>query len=129
MAEILASLNDINAHLPSLDDEVVIEATAENTNLIQLSVSRIIRAYLSREVPTATLMSWSEPTDTPDIIREAAAMMIAAQLYVDFAARTSIDVEDIAFSQRKYDEAMALLNKILSGEIVLEGIPVEVIDS
>jgi hypothetical protein len=124
--EILASIEDINANLPSQDDVPVVEAKSENTVLIQVSVARVIRGYLSGAVDSTTLMSWDEPANTPDIIREAAAKMIAAQLYFNFAARTSLTIEDDSFSQKRYDEAMAILNGILAGDILLgPEVPVE----
>ena len=117
--EILASIDDINAELPSQDDSPVIEATEENSNLIQVSVARIVRGYLSPVVDGATLMSWDEPIATPDIVREAAAKLIAAQLYFTYAARTSLTIDVRNFAQLLYDQAMAILNGIIAGTILL----------
>ena len=113
--EILASTDDVNGNL----DGEVIEATADNTVLIQLSVARVIRGYLAALVPTTTLMSWSEPELTPDIVREIAAKLIAAQLYFVMAARQSFQIDDNNYGQRLYDEAMKMLQDILDGVIVL----------
>jgi hypothetical protein len=126
MAEILASIGDINAELPSQDDQPVIEASEENTALLQLSVARTVRGYLSSAVDSTTLMSWDQPADTPEIIRVVAGKLIAAQLYFNFAARSSFTIDDNSFAQKRYDEAMAILNKILEGEILLgPEVPVE----
>lgn len=129
MTQILASLKDINAQLPSLDDNAVIEATDENTYLIQISVARVIRAYLARSVNQTMLMSWVDPDHTPDIIREVAARLIAAGLYANFAARTSMNIEDHSFGQKKYDEAMKILQGILTGDIVLAEFDIQAVDS
>lgn len=130
MSEILANLDDINANLPSQDDPAglsngVIEATDANTSLLQISVARIVRGYLSGTINNVTLMGWDEPDATPDIIREVASKLIAAQVYFISASRSSLEIADKSFSQRMYDSAMVILNKIISGEIILEEVPIE----
>lgn len=122
--EILASLDDINANLPSQTDpgglsNAVIEADAVNTGLLQVSIARVVRGYLSQIASSAVLMSWDSPDNTPDIIREVAGKLIAAGVYFNSASRTSLAMEERSFAQLKYDEAMAILNKIISGEISL----------
>jgi hypothetical protein len=123
--EILASLDDINANLPAQDEDPVIEATSENTNLIQVSVARVVRGYLARVIDPVVLMSWDEPANTPDIVRECAAKMMAAQLYFIFASRTTLTIDERSFAQLMYDEALAILNGIIDGTIVIEGVIVE----
>ena len=120
--EILASLDDINSYLPSIDEDVVLEATSENSDLIQLSVSRVVRGYLSQVVDTTTLMSWDSPQDTPDIIREAASMLIASQIYINFISRTRITIEERNWAQLLYDRAIAILQGIVDGLIDVPGI-------
>jgi len=117
--EILASIDDINAELPSEDDSPVIEATEENSDLIQVSVARVVRGYLSPVVDGVTLMSWDEPDATPDPVREAAAKFIASQLDFNYAARSSLTIEVRNFAQLLYDQAMAMLNGIIAGTILL----------
>lgn len=115
--EIMATLDDVNAHL----DGEVIEATPDNTDLVQVSVARIIRGYLGGLVAQSTLMSWDTPATTPDIIREIASMLIAAKVYFNESARTSLIVDDDNFAQRLYDQAMAMLQLILDGQIIIDG--------
>lgn len=115
--EILASLDDINAHL----DEVVIEATANNTNLVQISVARVVRGYLARVFDAATLMGWNSPENTPPIVREVAAMLIASRVYFAKAQAQNYEISDQNFGQRKYDEAMGMLREIISGDLPIEG--------
>ena len=119
MAEILASLDDINANLPS-EENVVVKATTANSDLIQVSVSRVVRGYLSSTLTSDILMSWNEPDETPDIIREIAAKLIAAQLFFSEVAKSSLDIDPNGFAQKLYNEAMALLNGITSGAIQIE---------
>jgi hypothetical protein len=116
--EILASLDDVNAHL----DGEVIEADANNSNLVQISVARIVRGYLAAVVDAPTLMSWQTPETTPDMPREIASMLIAAQVYFNLAARQSLDLSNDNFAQRLYTEAMAMLQGIVDGTIPLGGI-------
>jgi hypothetical protein len=111
--QILASIDDINGNL----DDVVIQANDENTDLIQISVARVIRGYLSRIFPTTILVGWDTPDHTPEIIREIAGMLIAAQHYYVQISAQSNDILDTHYAQRLYDRAMLLLQGVLSGEI------------
>jgi hypothetical protein len=113
--EIMATLDDINGHL----DGQVIEATADNSNLAQVNVSRVIRGYLSGLFDSTTLMGWDTPEHTPDTIREIASMLIAAQVYFNLAARQSFNVNNDNYAQRLYDEAMKMLQGIIDGTIVI----------
>lgn len=122
LLEILASLDDINAHL----DGSVIGADSNNTELVQISVARVIRGYLARIVNQVTLMSWSTPELTPDIIREIAGMLIASQLYFNEASRSVTSIDDNNLAQRLYDRAMLMLQGIVDGSIVLPIVPAPV---
>lgn len=122
MAEILATTDEINAELPSQDEDPVIEATIENTELIQLSVARVVRAYLSSVATSTVLMSWDSPANTPDTIREIAAMLIAAQLYLSFSGRTVVTIEERNYAQVLYDRAIGMLNQVVAGTIVVPGV-------
>lgn len=113
--EIMATLDDVNGNL----DGTVIEATADNSNLVQISVARVIRGYLSPLYDSATLMGWATPEDTPETIREIAAKLIAAQVYFHLAARQSFDINDDNYAQRLYDEAMKMLQGIIDGTIIV----------
>lgn len=130
MAEILATTEDVNANLPSEDREgsgAVVVATDDNTALLQISVARVVRGYLSAVIPVANLGAWVDPDTTPEIVREAAAMLIAAQLYVNRVTRTVATFEERHYAQVLYDRAMAILNGIVDGSIIVIDIPVETI--
>lgn len=118
--QILASLDDINANL----DNNVVEADGDNTDLIQISVARVVRGYLSRVLTNTVLTSWDSPENTPAIVREIAGMLIAAQHYFNVISAQSAVLPDDHFAQKLYDRAMALLNSIISGEITIEDVPV-----
>jgi hypothetical protein len=115
--EILASIDDINGEL----DGDVVKADANNTNLVQINVSRMVKGYLAKVVAGATIVTWVSPITTPDIVRVIAAKLIAAQVYFNYAARTSVIIEDNNFAQRKYTEAMNILNGIIAGDIPIVG--------
>lgn len=118
--EILASLEDIQANLP----ESLVIADHDNTNLIQISVARIVRGYLSRVIDNGVLLSWTEPADTPELIREAASKLIAAQLYFNRTATATTSIEERSFAQKLYDEAIAILQAIITGAEILPDIVV-----
>jgi hypothetical protein len=111
--ELLASLDDINAQL----DGDIIQATPNNTRLIQVSVARVVRAYLSRVIDAPTLASWTSPDSTPETIREVAGKMIAAQLYSNETARSSTLMPPTHAAQIMYNQAMEILNQIIEGDI------------
>lgn len=124
MADILATLEDVQANLPS---DVAI-ATEDNIALLQISIARMVRGYLSRVIDTPTLLSWVSPETTPEIIKEAAAKLIAAQHYFNNTANQSTTIETNSFAQKRYDEGMALLNGVIEGTILLTDViitPVE----
>lgn len=116
--EILASLDDIQAHLP---DRIAI-ADSDDTQLIQISVARIVRGYLARVIANGTLVSWVDPATTPELIREIAGRLIAAQLFFNKTAESSTNIEERSFAQLKYNEAIAMLDGIIAGELVLDGV-------
>lgn len=116
--EILASLSDINANL----DGTVVSANAMNTALLQISVARIVRGYLSRLFTRTQLLAWDIPEHTPEIIREAAGKLIASQLYFNLTATQSLDIDENSFAQMRYNEAMQILKDLVSGEQVIAGL-------
>lgn len=116
--EILANLDDINANL----DAEMIVATADNTKYIQISVARVVRAYLSRIIDNPTIYSWITPDVTPDIVREVAGKLIAAQLYMDKMSRSTTDIAQTHYAQVLYNQAMAILNQIIEGDIPIPNV-------
>jgi hypothetical protein len=119
MAEILASLDDINAELPSDNPSFFVVADDDNTDLLQISVARVVKGYLSGVIDNVTLVEWQSPEATPETINVIAAKLIASQLYFNYVAKTSVDISPDSFAQKRYDEAIAMLNGIISGTIIL----------
>ena len=115
----LASIDDINAYLPP---PTVVEADDVNVAKLQISVQRVIRGYLSRILSTATMAGWEDPESTPDIIREIAGMLVASQLFINQASASTWEINDDNYAQRLYDRAIALLNEIISGQILIPDI-------
>lgn len=122
MAEILASLDDINGNLPSDDGSTVVLADEDNSNLLQISVARVVRGYLSRVIDNGTLQGWSAPEATPELVREIAGKLIAAQLFFNQTAKTTTVVDKDSFAQKLYDEAIAMLQQIILGDVILDGV-------
>jgi hypothetical protein len=121
----MASLDDINAWL----DGTVVLATDTNTDLIQIAISRIVRGYLGRIYSPIVLVGWATPDTTPDIIREAASMLIASQLYLDKISGQEFTVYDQHYAQILYNRAIALLQGIVDGSIIvidpITGLPID----
>jgi hypothetical protein len=116
----LASIDDVNAFLPS--DKF--KATDGNPDiaLFQTDVERLIKGYLSSAYSSSTLAGWAAPSSTPGLIRSIAGRLIAAFYY---AKKASEDIPDWdgTYPQLIYNEAMALLEKIRTGELTLIEVP------
>jgi len=107
--ELLASLDDINAHLPS--DKAAIEDADDD--LLQVEVYRLVRAKLSSAFATTTMNTWVDPASTPEVIRTIAGLVIAAKWYALLYAEDSTD--DARYANWLYAQAMDLINGILAG--------------
>jgi hypothetical protein len=116
----LASLEDINVHLPQ-DKLVALDA---NETKEQLDAQRIIFAKLSNTFSAGTLAGWASPATTPQTIRAVAGRLIAALIY---ARAFSSEVDGVPeYSQGLYTEAMTMLDQIIDGTITLPEVTEEV---
>ncbi len=111
--ELYASLEDINAHLPPGKAEI---EDAED-DLLQVDAFRFIRSKLIGTFATTTLALWIDPSSTPEVIRAIAGRLIAAKWYMEIYAEDSD--EDARYAQRLYDEAMAMIQEILDGTLIV----------
>jgi hypothetical protein len=120
--ELYASLGDINAHLP------IGKAQIEDADddLLQVEAFRFIRARLGGSFAPATMALWTEPDDTPEIIRTIAGLIIAAKWYANLYAEDSLD--DSQFAQDLYNQALALIQSIIDGTVTVIGPDGEPID-
>lgn len=115
--QILASLDDIQTHLPKDKLDVSASIAEPAINLLEIDVDRLIKGMLSGVFTPLTLAGWDEPDHTPDQIRRIAGMLIAAMFY---AQRFSEDESAVTgFAQEKYNCAISMLNEIITGTIIL----------
>lgn len=109
---------DVQKHLPI--DTLKVEDIPDDLVKQKEYAERIVRGYLSGVVDSAVLALWVDPTSTPDIIREISGMFTAAQIYrLRFGQSSMTDPE---YAQTKYNDAMNLLNGIISGDVDIPGI-------
>lgn len=114
----LASLSDVQAFLPQdkLDvDDPDIEPLQEDAR-------RVVKGYLSGVIPAVTLATWTDPDSTPDEVRAIAGRLVAAKYYKLSYSEDSLEVPQ--YAQDLYDEAIAMLQGIVAGTIVLPEIDV-----
>lgn len=111
-----ASLKDVNTHLP--DDK----AQALDADIPELGIDadRLIRARLAGIINVSTILTWVSPATTPEIIREISGMLIAAKFYAKLVAEDEADGS--AFAQELYDRAIAMLDEIREGLLVIIGV-------
>lgn len=106
--EILASLLDINTHLPSN-----IKAT-DSLDDIQVDAQRLIKAQLTATYSSAIVVTWVNPDTTPGLIRGIAGRLIASKWYAVLVSQGSAD-EIPGYSINLYREALSLLADLKSG--------------
>lgn len=109
---------DVQKHLPV--DRLPWEEVPDDKERIEEGVQRVIRGYLAGSVDSAVLATWISPTTTPDMVREIAGRLIAAQVYRLRFGQQSFD--DPEYAQVLYNEAMAMLNDIISGAVEIPGV-------
>lgn len=106
---------DAQIHLPF--DKVLIEAVPDDKEKAYEDADRIVRGYLAGVLDAATLNSWDTPANTPPQIRAIAGRFVAAAIYRLRFGQAS--VQDPAYAQVKYNEAMAMLQGVIDGSVVL----------
>jgi len=107
--------NDINVHLPT--DKI----SAEEGDLleeIKEDIERVIRGYLAGHVDALEMALWVDPDSTPTMIRAIGGRLGASFIYRKRYSEDSL--EDPQYAQFKYNEAMAMLNGIINGDIELD---------
>jgi len=115
MSEILASLSDVNAHLPP---NVQINNSVDDS--LQVDALRLIRGQLVTIFTPAVLNSWADPESTPELIRSIAGRLIASKYYAKTMAGQVPD-EMAAYAVSLYNEAIGLLTDIKSGVEIVVG--------
>lgn len=126
---LLASDNDVNGFLASTGNFTIKsdEPCTLNYDDMQADASRVIKSQLSGVFQVATLVSWMNPDTTPATIRAIAARLIAAKYYSKQIADDQTK-EIPAWAQYMYNEAIAMLNAIRAGTLVViddDGTPID----
>lgn len=112
-AEILASLEDINTHLPA--DKSRMQDSDDDS--LQIDAARYIRSLLAGFFSATTLSQWNTPANTPELIRGVAGRIIAAKYY---AKLYSEDVDEVSkYAQGLYNEANKIIDAIRTGSMVV----------
>jgi hypothetical protein len=111
----LVDSSDIQVHLPL--DKLDVDDIPDSVTEVELDVERVIKGTLSATFSAVTLASWSTPEDTPSYIRAIGGRLAAAFIY---RLRLAQDYpEDAIYAKIKYDEAMAMLQAIITGAVTL----------
>lgn len=117
-----ASLADINTHLPADKAQI---SVGEDDNL-QIDAQRLIRSRLAGTFTNAIIALWVDPENTPEMLRQIAGKLIAAKFYANLVAED--DAAGSVFAQNLYNEAIASLNDIRSGVVIVvddDGLPID----
>lgn len=119
-----ASTQDANTHLDETKIALIDGTTVDIP--YQDSAERIIRGYLAGHVEPIEIASWNTPAHTPELVREVAGRLVAAFYYRKFYSE---DVNEVSpYAQALYDEAIMMLNKIISGELTIVNLDNDLVD-
>ena len=117
-ANLYATLDDINAHLPVEQGKAQISDGEDD--LLQIDAYRLIRGRLSGTFDLTVINAWVNPATTPEQIRSIAGKIIAAKWYALLVAEDEADGS--LFAQTLYNEAIAELNDIRNGTLTVIGV-------
>lgn len=115
----LVTDGDVQSHLPK--DKLKVEEIPDDRAQIYLDSERIVRGYLAGVVDSAVMALWLTPDATPQIIRTVTGMFAAAEIYRIRFSESSLN--DPGFAQRLYNDAMAMLNDIIAGNLIIVEVP------
>lgn len=113
MAQILASLTDINGFLP--DDKAHLSDGEDGQ--YQIDASRVIKGNLAGVFTPVTLKGWDAPSNTPALIRGIAGRLIAAKYYSKLYSEDEPDGS--TYAQNLYNEAVGMLAQIREGLLLV----------
>lgn len=109
---------DVQLHLPI--DKLKVEKLPDDRSDQYEDAARIIRGYLSGVISSTIIATWATPENTPDVIRAIAGRLAAALIYRTRFSENSL--ADPEFAQNKYNEAMDMLMKVITGVLVIPGV-------
>ena len=124
-ANLYATLDDINAHLPVEQGKAQISDSEDD--LLQIDAYRLIRGRLSGTFDLTIINAWVSPVTTPEQIRQIAGKLIAAKWYALLVAEDEPDGS--LFAQNLYNEAIAELNDIRNGTLTVIGVDGEELEN
>jgi hypothetical protein len=113
-----ASDADVQIHLPM--DKINWDEIPDDKERAVEDSDRTIRGYLLAVLDSATLDLWIDPDSTPEQVRQVSGLLTAALVYRLRYSEDSLD--DPQYAQNLYNMAMGMIEKILNGTIVLEGV-------
>lgn len=115
MSELLASIQDINAHLP-----INVQINDSVDDSLQVDAYRLIAGQLVSVFSNTVIVTWTSPDTTPDQIRGIAGRLIASKYYARLLAGETPD-EIPPYSVSLYNQAVGLLADIRSGNLIVIG--------
>jgi hypothetical protein len=112
---------DIQIHLPV--DKLKVEEIPDALKDVKTDVERIIRGSLAGVIDSAAMALWTAPEDTPALVRAIGGRLGAALIYRLRYSEDSLD--DPQYAQVKYNEGMSMLEKVISGKLIIEELPTD----
>lgn len=109
---------DVQIHLP-IDKLLLEEIPDDKAQAVEYG-ERIVRGYLAGVLEPATIAAWVSPATTPSQIRLVTGLFTAAKIYRLRYSEDSLD--DPEYAQVLYNEAMAMINGIIAGTIILDDV-------
>jgi len=94
-----------------------IDVTDQNASKVKIDADRLIRGYLTGVFTPVTIAGWTTPDNTPEMIRGIAGRLSAAFLYRSIYSEEQEAIPE--YAQELYNEAIALLEAIKTGNIVV----------
>lgn len=119
-----AEITDVNRWL----DGDTLAVTSSDYISEEDSAERIIRGALTGKIDGPTMNGWTDPTTTPEMIREIAGQLVAGFRYRKMMSEDATRVSD-GYGQLLYDEAMMKLNGVINGSIDLADVDPSLINS
>lgn len=113
MAELLASYEDVDGFLP----EDKLEANDANASQFQVDAVQLIRGQLASSFAPTVLVGWSDPSNTPYLIRQIAARLIASQVYKKVYSEERSQLPE--YAQDLYNQAIEMLREIRAGNLII----------
>src|ERR1043166_4197967 len=108
-----------NTDIQNAFGEDKIEVTDALAAKAKIESDRLIRGQLASVFTPLVLFSWTSPGLTPEIIRSISGRLCAAFIYRSIYSEEKVQVPQ--YAQELYNEAMADLQGIKNGSIVVIG--------